>query len=395
MRELKPGPYGVGAIVIGGDYQGLGIVRSLGRHGIPTVVIDDERSISRVSRYTSRTLRVDDLRDDNATLRALDRARSTFGLDGWVVFPTRDETVAALSMHRLALSRQFRIATSEWDCVRHAWDKRETYGLAEALGVGMPRTWFPRDEAALAHIDSDGPLVIKPAVKEHFFYQTKAKAWRADTRDDLYRLFRKAADIVEDGEVIIQEMVPGGGDTQYSYCALMRAGVPLASMTARRLRQHPSDFGRASTFVETIDEPLLAEPSLRFLGKIGYSGLVELEYKKDPRNGVFKLLDFNARTWGYHSLGLAAGVDFPWLLFREQLGEEPTPVTARPGVRWIRLLTDLPNAAVDVKARRLRVMDYVRTLRGISTEAVFSLRDPLPGLYEVALLPYLAFARGL
>ena len=29
------------------------------------------------------------------------------------------------------------------------------------------------------------------------------------------------------------------------------------------------------------------------------------------------------------------------------------------------------------------------------TEAVFSLRDPLPGLYEIALLPYLAVKRGL
>ena len=47
-----------GAIVIGGDYQGLGIVRSLGRRGVDVVVIDDERSISRHSRYAAGSYRV-------------------------------------------------------------------------------------------------------------------------------------------------------------------------------------------------------------------------------------------------------------------------------------------------------------------------------------------------
>jgi predicted ATP-grasp superfamily ATP-dependent carboligase len=64
-------------------------------------------------------------------------------------------------------------------------------------------------------------------------------------------------------------------------------------------------------------------------------------------------------------------------------------------VHWVRLLTDLPNAARDVRAGDLRVRPYLRSLRRADTEAVFSLRDPLPGLYEIALLPYLAVRRGL
>jgi D-aspartate ligase len=122
---------------------------------------------------------------------------------------------------------------------------------------------------------------------------------------------------------------------------------------------------------------------------------VELEYKQDPRDGSYRLLDVNARTWGYHSLGHAAGVDFPYLLFRDQLGLPVATVRARPGVRWIRLATDLPNAVRDFRAGTARVRDYARSLRGIDAEAVFSIRDPLPGLLEVALLPYLAVKRGL
>jgi predicted ATP-grasp superfamily ATP-dependent carboligase len=169
----------------------------------------------------------------------------------------------------------------------------------------------------------------------------------------------------------------------------------VADMTVLRRRQHPSDFGRSSTYVETVDLPLLAEPSARFLKAIEFYGLVELEYKHDQRDGEWKLLDVNARTWGYHTLGAAAGVDFPYLLYRDQLGLSVPRLSARPGVRWIRVVTDMPNAVRDMAAGDVKVRDYLRTLRGVDTEAVFSWRDPLPGLYELALLPYLAAKRGL
>ena len=386
-----------GAVVVGGDYQGLAIARSIGRRGISVCIVDDERSIARASRYTDHTLRVANLREEGPTLDALETARARFGLDGWVLYPTRDETVAILAANRDDLVGRFRVPTPEWSAVEACWDKRWTYRLAEQLAIPKPRTWVPRDETELAEVDVDGPFVIKPAIKENFFYATGAKAWRADTRQQLTESFRQAVEIASPGEILVQEMIPGGGHEQYSYCAFVKDGRAVASMTVRRRRQHPSDFGRASTFVETIELPELVGPSLRFLGAIGFYGLVELEYKRDPRDGQFKLLDVNARTWGYHSLGPAAGVDFPYLLFRDQVGDTaPTdPVTARPGVRWVRLATDIPNAVRDLRNGNAQAGEYLRSLLHVDAEAVFSWRDPLPGLYEIALLPYLAMKRGL
>lgn len=392
-RYAKP----TGAIVLGGDYQGLGIARSLGRHNVPVVVIDDERSIAKVSRYVKRTIRVDSLRDERSTLAALELAKRKHGLDGWVLFPTREENVAALARNRLDLSTSFRVPTPSWECIRHSCDKRQTYALASRLGIAMARTWFPADESALDEIDVTRPVIVKPAIKEHFFYATREKAWRADTKEELRDKYRKASEIVGDsGEVIVQELVLGDGENQFSYCAFFKAGRPMAEMTVRRTRQHPSDFGRASTFVETMDVPEIIEPSVRFLQEIGYYGLAELEFKRDTRDGQYKLLDFNARTWGYHSLGPAAGTDFPYLLFRDQIGGPVDYVRAREGVRWVRLVTDVPNAFVDIRAKRLSAAAYLHTwTSGVDVEAVFSLRDPLPWFYELGLLPYLAISRGL
>src|SRR6266478_6239997 len=156
----------IGAVVVGGDYQGLGIVRSLGRRGVPTFVIDDERSIARFSRYATHSIRVKDLRDEQATVAALLDAGRRFNLKGWVLYPTRDETVAALSRHRKALSEWFRVPTPDWESIQWAWDKRNTYRMSVKLGIPAPQTWFPETAEELDKIDARFPLVMKPAIKE-------------------------------------------------------------------------------------------------------------------------------------------------------------------------------------------------------------------------------------
>jgi D-aspartate ligase len=384
----------IGAVVIGGDYQGLGIVRSLGRHRIPVCVIDDERSIARHSRYASHSLRVGSLRDQDRSVEVVLEIGERLDLDGWVLYPTREETVAAFARHRDALSRRYRLPTPEWGTVQWAWDKRKTYRLAQQLGIPTPRTWYPGGIEGLAAIDAAPPFAIKPGIKEHFVYATKSKAWRADTRDQLEGLFLKASSVVPSEELMVQELIPGGGAQQYAYCTFFKDGAAVGGMTARRLRQHPPLFGRASTYVETVDVPELETLSTRFLEAIGYYGLAELEYKLDPRDGQYKLLDFNARTWGYHSLGAGAGVDFPYLLFKDQVGQAVETHRATTGVRWVRLLTDLPTGWVELRSGALDWRSYVRSLLAADVEAVFSWRDPLPGLIEVGLLPYLAATRG-
>lgn len=392
LRNRRSAP---GAIVVGGDYQGLGIVRSLGRRGVDVLVLDDERSIARHSRYATAAVRVPELRDEEATVEMLLALGERHGLEGWVVFPTREETVAALSRHRERLQAQFRIPTPPWEVVRWAWDKRNTYEVAAELGIPTPRTWVVSDARELQQIDGEPPFAVKPAIKERFFYATGAKAWRADTRAELAARFRAAASLVGAGEVIVQELIPGSGDAQLAYCAFFRDGRSRASMVVRRLRQHPPLFGRASTFVQTIEHPELEELSQRYLRRIGYYGLVELEYKHDERDGQTKLLDVNARTWGYHSLGQRAGVDFPYLQYADQMSlPVPDGLRAPAGVSWVRLATDVPTAVSLLARGALDWRAYARSLRVADIESVFSRDDPLPGLAELTLLPYLAVKRG-
>lgn len=378
-----------GALVIGGEHPGLGVVRSLGRRGIPVYVIDDQHSVSRFSRYTTRVVRVPDLRDDVRTVNAVLDVGRRFNLRNWVLFPTRDETVAAFSRYRDELQDFFRITTPAWDCIKWAWNKKNTYDLAKELDIPCPETFSVRSVEDLVGLYPRLPLAIKPAVKENFFYATGAKAWRAETPDQLQKLYRKAAQQIDPDHILIQEIIPGDGQQQLSYCAFFRNGEVHSSLLARRARQHPREFGRAATYVETVEAPLIEELAERFLKAIDFYGLVEVEFKQDPRDGKFKLLDVNARTWGFHTLGFAAGVDFPYLLFADQLGRNEPRSRGQIGVGWLRAITDFPVATSDILHRHLSCRSYLKSLRNTRIESVFAKEDPLPFAAEILLLPYL------
>jgi predicted ATP-grasp superfamily ATP-dependent carboligase len=389
IKTIVEGPEPVGAIIIGGEHPGLGIARSLGSRGVPICIIDDQHSVSQFSRYVNQVVRVKDLLNEQDTVESVIEIGQRYGLRGWVLFPTRDETVAAFSRHRDRLSEFFRVTTPPWDTVRWAWDKKNTYDLAAELGIPVPQTYHPRTEGELAELYDRLPLAIKPAVKENFFYATGVKAWRAESPEQLDDLFRKATRLIRPEEILIQEIIPGSGRQQYSYCAFFRDGKAQSTLVARRMRQHPREFGRAATYVETVELPEVEELSERFLKAIKYYGLVEVEFKQDPRDGEFKLLDVNARTWGFHSIGAPAGVDFPYMLYADQVGGSFERCRARAGVGWLRAITDVPTVALDFWSGDLDMHSYWKSLRNTRTESVFCLRDPLPSVAEVLMLPYL------
>jgi D-aspartate ligase len=379
----------IGALVIGGDHLGLGIVRSLGQRGIPVCVVDDQFSVSFFSRYNSRFIRVKNLRDERKTVEAVLEVGHRFSLRDWILFPTRDETVLAFSRHRAELSEFFRVPTPEWKTVKWAWNKKNTYELAEKLNIPCPQTFCPQSENELEALRSKLPLAIKPAVKENFFYATGAKAWRAQTIDELRQIYRKAARYIPLQEILVQQIIPGDGSRQVSYCAFFSNGQALGSLVARRARQHPRELGRSATYVETIDLPVIEELSLRFLKAIGYYGLVEVEFKQDPRDSEYKLLDVNARSWGFHSLGSAAGVDFSYMLYADQVGKPILPSRGKSGIGWMRLITDVPTAISDILHKNVTLGQYLASLRKTRVESVFCRKDLLPSIAEIVLLPYL------
>src|SRR2546425_1189608 len=382
-----------GAVVIGGNYRGLGIVRSLGRRGIPVWVLTDEHLIAAASRYTRRRLPWP-ATGEAQQLDYLLALGVQHRLDGWLIFPTNDEDVALVARHHTRLMEQFLLTVPPWEVIRWAYDKRLTYRLASELGVDYPWTCCPISREEVAALDCAFPVILKPAIKKGFNRFIHDKAWQVEDREALLRRYDEARALIDPCLIMVQELIPGAGEAQYSYAALCMHGRPLAWLVARRTRQYPIDFGRSSSYVETVDQPEVEEPAQRLLAAMRYTGLVEVEFKRDSRDGRYKLLDVNPRVWGWHTLGRRAGVDFPYLLWRLIHGEPVPEVRGRPGVRWVRMVTDLPAVVGEIWRGQLSPRAYLQSLRGPLEFAVFAADDPLPALVEVPLLSYLAWKRG-
>jgi D-aspartate ligase len=377
-----------GALVIGGNYRSLGVVRSLGRHGIPVWVLTDEHSLARTSRYSRHHAPWPLLPESQQRDYLLDLGLH-HGLDDWTIFPTTDDSAALVARHYPWLASRFRLTTPNWEALRWAYDKRLTYQLATALKIDHPRTWYPDSRDDVAELDCMFPVILKPAFKEQANRFTMDKAWRVDDRRSLLERYDEACSLVSRDLIMVQELIPGGGESQFSYAALCVDGRPVASMVARRTRQYPMDFGRASTYVETVDQPEIEAIAQRLLARIAYTGLVEVEFKHDPRDGRFLLLDISARVWGWHTLGHRAGVDFPHLLWRLSNGEPVPHLRAKSGIRWIHFVADLPAAATAFRRGQLSPRTYLQSLRAPIEFAIFAADDPLPALMELPLFAHI------
>jgi predicted ATP-grasp superfamily ATP-dependent carboligase len=384
-----------GALVMDGDYRGLAVVRSLGRHGIPVWVLHHgDQLLAALSRYNRRTLEWPS-QDEKENVNFLVQLAEHENIRDWLLFPTGDEGAAMVARHHQKLGDYFQLTTAPWDVLQWLYDKRLTYRLAEMVGVDHPWTVYPANRGQVAAIDCSYPVILKPAYRTSFNRFTASKAWRVDTPEKLLARYDEAKTLVEPGALMIQEIIPGGGESQFSYTALCRDGQPLAALAAKRVRQIPMDFGRASTFVETVDDAAVSASAAQLLRVLRYTGIVEVEFKRDPRDGRLKLLDVNPRVWGWHSLCASAGVDYPYLLWLMTVGESIPGTKAAVGARWVRMSTDAPTAIREILSGRLSLRDYLRSIRSPLSTAIYASDDPLPGVLEIPLLAYLLGKRVL
>ena len=377
-----------GALLMGADYRALGVARSLGRKGIPVwVVKQGGHLVATVSHYVSNIVDWPEA-SERARVVWLADLSDKYRLKSWLLVPTDDSSVALAARHHQLLTQHYKLAVPPWNDVEWACDKRLLHQLALRHGVPTPWTASPVNRQELATLDCPFPVIVKPAVRAQPSSLGIPKAWLAQNRQSLLAQYDQATRMVPAENLIVQEVVPGGGEAQFSYAALCREGCSLASIVARRTRQFPSDLGQFSTFVETVDEPGVMEPAKRLIAAAKFTGLVEVEFKKDPRDGQFKVLDVNPRIWGWHTLSRAAGVDFPFLLWLLANGEPIPELRGCAGKRWMHMSADLRVAWEDILRGRLSLGTYLRSFRGHMESAIFAWDDPLPGLLDLPLFAW-------
>jgi len=394
LADPLPPARSCGAVILGGAHGSLSIARSLGRRGIPVWFIADEPLITRFSRYVTKTIAWPGAEHPDAA-QFLVELGQRHELNGWVLLAGGDPEVRLVAQNHAALATIFRLTTPPWEQVQWAFDKHRTYEHAASLGIDCPQSFYPRGSADVARIDARFPLILKPTVRNSRNAFTIEKAWRVDDRAELIARYEQALAMVGEDAIVVQELIPGRGAAQFSYAALWENGAPVASLVATRARQYPIDFGYTSTLVRSIEHPIVEAAACRFLASIDYSGLGEVEFKYDVRDGRYKLLDVNARSWTWNGLGATAGVDFAHLLWRIKMGESVPAVRGRAGAAWINLSRDVVAAVQEMWAGTLSISDYVKSLRSPLVFAASASDDIVPGIVDLPLVAWRTLTRRL
>ncbi|MBN1472263.1 MAG: hypothetical protein JW925_10820 [Syntrophaceae bacterium] len=375
-----------GVIVLGGHVQGLGILRIFGREGIPGILIDDTAlNLGRHSKYCLKFFKI----SEKDLLKKLYQLGEDGQYKEWLIFPTNDFYVKLLSQNKKQLEKQFIVSTDDWESVRLFYNKRETYQFAKKLSIPIAATFYPKNETDLDKIQIEYPCIIKPAIMYDFYRQVKKKVFVCGSIEELKTNYRKALGLIPAEEILVQEIIKGPSKNQFSACFLFLNGQSYVHLTACRMRQHPIDFGNATTYAETVDVPVLKEYGERLLAAANYNGICEVEFKLDERDNQYKFLEVNARTWKWHTIANKAKTPFLTLLYDHLTGNEIHKKGGFSSASYIHFLTDFP---VRIK---LFLKGYAFWNRKISPIecAVWAADDMKPWFFEKLYLPFYLIKR--
>ncbi|WP_156128491.1 hypothetical protein [Luteibacter sp. 9133] len=364
------------AIVMGRGPTALGILRSLHLAGIPAYVAcppDDIVTRSRYFRALPGCLGWDGSPGPQAieALAALPLARA-------VIIPGADDAALWLAdLPHSVLGWRFLASTARRDAQALLQDKSLFAGYLAAIHVPHPRTFRLADAADVEAIPFEtlDRVFLKPVNSQKFSDVTGVKGvWvqgRSALRDAWARFHAQGF------RVMAQEYVPGPPSEHFFIDGFRDGqGAYTGLFARRRRRMSPPDFGNSSCSqaVPLAIVPDAVRSTCRVLDGLDYRGIFSAEFKRDARDGAFRLIEVNTRAWTYVEFAARSGVnvcEMAWQdaqglpvkratrayrdgvacvdLYHDIASIRSTPAARHPG--WIRLLMEWVGADLHVFRR--------------------------------------------
>jgi len=387
------------AIVLHMGLSGLEIARSLGRHGVHILGLDsDPSALGFASRFCDSRICPSPRYDPGGLVQFLLCLCARLGIQP-VVLPASDENVLFLSRYRDVLEDAMRFALPDGALVESLVSKIGLQTAVPKYGIEMPVTLPVQSAKEMKEgVSRIGfPCLVKPAFSQdwqntdHF---AACKAVEVHNRAELDSVYRAAKAV---GPVVLQEIIPGPvRNSHYVSCYLDAASVPKGVFVHRKLRCHPAPYG-VGCFLESVREPALVELSIRLLQGLQYHGLAGLDFKRDPRDGSWKLIEVNARFGIGDSLAAICGVDLAALCYSDMaipVATAPPPLAYRCGVRWVWLETDVQAFLRERMMGSLTFRQWIGSLRQRPCfHSTFAWDDPVPGIMVAGRLARAAAKR--
>jgi D-aspartate ligase len=357
----------------------LEVIRIMGRAGIPQFAVGTRGSFVSRSRWHRALPGAPRDESDPASLPELLGRLD----EPMVLMPCTDCWVRAVASLEPALAARFPASQAPRESLEILLDKGRLAEAAQRLGVPHPRTVCLESAEDLSALPESAfrDAFLKPRDTLAFQRRYGVKALRFESR-------AQAAALVRDAHgtglrLLLQEYIPGPPTQHYFFDGFIdRTGRLCGCKASRRLRMHPPDFDDGSCGVSIRPEQLAPgmAPVTRFLEALRYRGIFDAEFKYDARDGLFKLLEINARAYGFIGFAAGLGVDLAGMVYRDALGLPVEPaMTHATGRHYVNPYSDLFAGWHMIRAGTLTPWSWARSWWG-AYQPIFAWDDPAPAV---------------
>ena len=386
------------AVCLGAGQGGLGVIRGLGRAGISVIALGiSSIDFGLYSKYCVG-LNIGQDHWQEKMLAILTRLAAEIPGQK-VLFPDNDKFAEFIYQHSSVLSQSY-----VWpmpvnlQSYRTLADKTCLNESAAKASVPFPKTCIPKDGAELRAWCAQAlfPVVIKPVDSPTFASHFKRKGFIASSSEEALRYYDLAQ--AEGFSVLVQELIPGGTEsliTVYLYRA--RTGKTIVSFVGKKVRQYPVDLGTASLYAAE-PHPEAVKLSRALLESNDYYGIADIEYKKDFRDGLYKVIEVNGRIPMFAGIESGTGIPLSVHMFNDLAGQEQAPPVglapagpAEPpfddATRWVYAVKDLVAVLTMVRRGEVSLAEALKShFARPKTYAISAADDLRPGF---AFLKYL------
>ena len=371
----------VPALVLGHGITQLGVLRHLSKAGIPVFAVNEPEDFVRHSRYYRA---MPGLRTPPSPRRLLDLL-SHCPFPRAVLVPCADDWLEAVAALPPEWREYFPASVSAPELVRVLTDKWLFAELLAQYAIPRPRTICVQsiEEAEALPEEFFAGAFLKPRDSLAFSRRYKVKVFTAENKKEALRHLRRA---FADGlAIMLQEFIPGPPEEHYLIEGFVDRHGAMTVLGRRRLRMHPQRFGN-SCFMESVPMRKVqgAVDSLQKLfAAAGFRGLCGCEFKLDPRDGQFKLIEINGRPWWHLDFAEHCGLPVARMAYWDALGVDvPQVKKYRAGRRGVILSQDWQAYRTLSKEGKLSFASWLTSCL-FAHDLIFRWSDPLPALAQM------------
>jgi predicted ATP-grasp superfamily ATP-dependent carboligase len=373
----------VPVLIFGAHLAALGVLRVLAGHGVECYVADETSNIIVRSRWYRPTEQMLVESPDSAALAAF---LESLSIPRAVLIACSDQWALAVAGLPANLRERFPASIASREAIEQLVDKDRFRALVERLDIPRPRTILISEPEDLDRV-TDAELAtgfLKPTESHVHNRRFGTKGFFVGTREEAVRRVELArgAGIT----FMLQDWIPGGlGNTIIIDGFVDRSGSIVAMGARRRVRMQPPKIANTCLDVTIpLAEVEEALPALRaLLADVGYRGIFMAEFKRDDRDGGYKIIEVNTRPFWLISHVVRAGLDLPWMSYLDAQGL-PVPAPASLQVGRYGMYEILDATAIARAWQSIRQPDgpvLMPWLRG--DRCLFWWRDPMPAAAAV------------